>query len=58
MKYNIFDVLVLKDNTKVIISEINDNKFKVKIVRENEPIKQTMLITEKDIKDVLYKHFY
>ena len=50
MKYNIFDVVELISDKKAIISEINNNMYKVKIVETNE----SKMIKEKEIKKVLY----
>lgn len=50
MKYNIFDVAELDSNKKVIISGIQNNMYKVKIVETNE----SKIINEKKIKKVLY----
>lgn len=55
MKYNVFDVILLKDKNKAIISEVYNNEYKVKISKNNEPIEETRIIKEKDIDDVLYK---
>ena len=55
MKYNVFDVVLLKDKNKAIISEVYNNEYKVKISKNNEPIEETRMIKEKDIDDVLYK---
>lgn len=55
MKYNVFDVVLLKDKNMAIVSEIYNNEYKVKISKDNEPIKETRIVKEKDIDDVLYK---
>lgn len=56
MKYNVFDVVLLKDKNKAIISEVFNNEYKVKIIKNNEPIEKTKIVQEKDIEDVVYKN--
>ena len=55
MKYNVFDVVLLKDKNKAIISEVYNNEYKVKISNKNKPIEETRIVNEKDIDAVLYK---
>jgi len=55
MKYNVFDVILLKDKNKAIISEVYNNEYKVKISKNNEPIEETRIVRDKDIVDILYK---
>lgn len=55
MKYNVFDVVLLKDKNKAIISEVYNNEYKVKISKNNKPIEETRIVKEKDINTVLYK---
>lgn len=55
MKYNVFDVILLKDKNMAIISEVYNNEYKVKISKNNEPIEETRIVKEKDIDAVLYK---
>lgn len=56
MKYNVFDVVLLKNKNMAIISEIYNNEYKVKILKNNEPIEESKIIQEKDIEDVVYKN--
>ena len=44
MKYNVFDVVLLKDKNKAIISEVYNKEYKVKISKYNEPIEETSMI--------------
>lgn len=55
MKYNVFDVVLLKDKNKAIISEAYNNEYKVKISNNNKPIEETRIVNEKEIDTVLYK---
>lgn len=55
MKYNVFDVVLLKDKNKAIISEVYNNEYKVKISNKNKTIEETRIVNEKDIDAVLYK---
>lgn len=55
MKYNVFDVVLLKDKNMAIVSEVYNNDYKVKISKYNEPIEETRIVKEKDIDAVLYK---
>lgn len=55
MKFNIFDVVLLKDKNKAIISEVHNNEYKVKISKNNEPMEEMRIVKEKEIDTVLYK---
>ena len=54
MKYNVFDVVELTDNSKAIITEVCNKNYKAKIVGKGFD-NETRIITENDIANDLYK---
>ena len=54
MKYNVFDVVELLDGSKAIITEINKNCYKVKIIDKDDN-HQSKTIKETDIATELFK---
>lgn len=54
MKYNIFDVVELLDSSKAIITEVNKNYYKVKIIDKYNETKSKN-IKEDDILKELFR---
>lgn len=53
MNLKVFDVLELTDGSKVIVTEIVRNNYRVKSIDNSN--KELALITEADIKKILFK---
>ena len=55
MKLEIFDVVELIDHNKAIILEVNAKTYKVNVLKENESINESRIISDKDIINLIYK---
>ncbi len=52
MKYKIFDVVILRDNNKAVVLNMQDkNKYFCEIVNENGQTIDKRIITEDEIKE-------
>lgn len=52
----LFDVVELKDNSKAIVKDINNENIKVEIITKNGKKSKIQKIYMNDIKDIIYKH--
>lgn len=55
MKYDLFDVVILKNKFKATILGIENNKYKSEIVDEDGNRIEVRMITDDEIEDVLFK---